>query len=485
MDVIDAQATQQMPTLPLPPTEISHVTEELYKKNFELAEKNKTLLILRKIDDIILSSLTDVQAIAQKVTNVLAENEIFPVARIYLVENENKVIRQLTISQTEPVENAEKTLGITFQKLLVPLTDEKNLLVQAVHEEKRKATHSLFDVLTPMFSEEQARKIQDIFGIRSTLVLPLIARGQVIGILTVNMSEDYEKLSAYDEDLLTRLVDLIGIALDKALLYKEVEEANEKLRALDKLKDEFISITSHELRTPMNTAKSYLWMVLNKANSLPEEKKKVYLERAYLSSKRLIFLVNDMLNISRIESGRILLMPGIIPYEHLVREAENEFVEKAKEKHITFTVNAGKLSDVYGDKEKIREILLNLFSNAIKYTQESGTITVTISQKDAKWIETAVKDNGRGFKIEDAGKLFTKFGRLHNSLTDVAEQDGTGLGLYIAKQFTELSGGKIWADSKGEGKGSTFTFTIPVYNGQKIIASQESAPNLQTTSLSS
>jgi signal transduction histidine kinase len=232
------------------------------------------------------------------------------------------------------------------------------------------------------------------------------------------------------------------------------------LKALDKLKDEFISLAAHELRTPMTAIKSYLWMIMNKDATLDAEKKKLYMERVYSSTERLLTLVNDMLDVSRLESGRLKLTPldfSLLPLSH---EVVDEFAAKIVERKQTLSVVDSTVPSVLADRDKIHEVLLNLIGNAIKYTPEGGTIKVSFKENNGM-VETAITDTGKGISKEDLERLFQKFGRLDNRLVSVGEAGGTGLGLYICKQLVELSGGKIWVTSEVD-KGSVFSFSLPI-----------------------
>lgn len=447
--------------------ELEHINQEMYKKNLELAERNKTLALLRKIDEIILSTVTDTKQIAQQVANVVVEEAGFKVVVVLLIDKKENVLVRLAVSETASIKEVEKQFNRTFHGLKTPLTEDANLVVRATKERVMQVTHDLFDVLTPHFTPDDAKKIQEILGVASALVYPLIVRGEVIGAMIVSTGQNEESLSPYERDLVARLSGVIGIAMDNALLYEEIQDANEKLKALDKLKDEFLSLATHELRTPMTAIKSYLWMIMNRAQGLDEAKKKLYMDRVYHSTERLLNLVNELLNVSRIESGRLTLTPAMFDILGLTREVTDEFTARVGDRKQILTIKEAQTPQVYADKDKIHEVLLNLIGNAIKYTPEGGTITVGFSHKESM-VEVSIADTGRGISKEDMGKLFTKFGRLDNTLVAIGETGGSGLGLYISKQLIELSGGKIWVESE-VGKGSTFIFSLPAHPSQAIV----------------
>ena len=311
-----------------------------------------------------------------------------------------------------------------------------------------------------------------------TLAVPLSVKGGEIGILLLGEKASGDLYSSEDLDVLGILAPEMAVAIQNAESFeeirrfsitlqeevdratKELRDANEKLRVLDKLKDEFLSLATHELRTPMTAIKSYLWMIINRAATLDEEKKKLYMDRVYHSTERLINLVNELLNVSRIESGRLKLTPGQMDIVALSHEVADELSAKVNERSLTLTINDVKLPNVFADQDKIHEVLLNLIGNGIKFTERGG-ITVSFKEENGM-VETAITDTGRGINKEDIGKLFQKFGRLDNTLVAIGETGGSGLGLYICKQLVELSGGKIWVDSQLD-RGTTFTFSLPIF----------------------
>jgi len=240
----------------------------------------------------------------------------------------------------------------------------------------------------------------------------------------------------------------------------QLSQANSRLKELSLLKDEFVSIASHELRTPMTAIKSYLWLVLNRAKNLDEKTKK-HLQIAYESTERTITLVKDMLTVSRIEGNRLDVNFSAFDLKELASQMVEELKIKANEKKIKLALRPFSEDLVInGDKDKIGEVFQNIIGNALKFTPDEGNIEVYFQKRD-KMVEVNISDNGPGIPKKDISRLFQKFSRLGNSLSEMAETPGTGLGLYIAKQIVGLHKGKIWVESI-VGKGSTFTFSLPL-----------------------
>lgn len=245
-------------------------------------------------------------------------------------------------------------------------------------------------------------------------------------------------------------------------------------REVDRMKTEFVSLVSHELRTPLTSIKGYTEMVLDGDAGEVNEEVEEYLGIVYNNAERLVALVNDLLDISRIESGRIQLKSETVDLDQVMQIVITSMQQKIKEKgqHLSVDIDEEAMS-VHGDKDKLIQVLTNYVSNAYKYTQAGGDIRIEIT-KQGDFARVAVIDNGYGISTEDQERLFTRFYRVDNSIT--REIGGTGLGLSIVKQLIELQGGEVGVKST-PGEGSTFFFTIPLAEGTtKPVVAEAVAP---------
>jgi len=266
----------------------------------------------------------------------------------------------------------------------------------------------------------------------------------------------------------------------------KLSSANDRLRTLDNAKSEFISIASHQLRTPLAAIKGFVSLLLEDSYGKLEEKQKDVLRKVYVSNDRLVTLVEDLLNISRIESGRMefKLMPWKV--ENICQEVMDTFIPKAKDLglYLDYKKPETDLPEVMIDGTKVREVISNMVDNALKYTPKGG-VTVRVEQdeislytldknadkEDTKIIGPVVRvivsDTGIGVPVTELPYLFAKFSRGK----DISRLNtgGTGLGLYVGRAMIKNNGGKIWAESDGEGTGSRFIIEIPVNQSAELL----------------
>src|SRR6056297_163869 len=230
-------------------------------------------------------------------------------------------------------------------------------------------------------------------------------------------------------------------------------------KRIQKMKTEFVSVAAHQLRTPLSAIKWTLEMLLEgDVGSLTEEQKK-FVIKTFKSNERMISLINDLLNVSRIEEGRYLYERKTIDVKKIIKNLIENNKEDLKRKDINLIYKKPKRkTNIIGDKEKIRLAIQNLIDNAVKYTLEGGEIIIELEEEE-KNIKFSIQDDGIGISEKQHPRIFSKFFRSKTAVR--RETEGSGLGLFIAKNIIEAHGGEIWFDSK-EGEGSTFYFKLPL-----------------------
>jgi signal transduction histidine kinase len=311
---------------------------------------------------------------------------------------------------------------------------------------------------------------RELFGVRGVLAAIFVATVGLFLAIDLLLFTDRAVIQVFKGAVIV-LILCFGYVLVRSVQREirqreRLEEIAEELRRSDEAKTEFISIASHQLRTPLNAIQGYLSLFLEGVYGKLDEKKRQPMERLYRSSQRLIHLVNELLGISRIQMGKIELEIVEVDLCEVVKSVVDELRMVAEEKGIGLLASCPTdgVPAVAGDKQKLRDCVLNLVDNAIRYT-EKGSVEVSL-RREVNDLIVRVKDTGPGLDAEEARTLFESFQRGQVGRKNWAE--GSGLGLYIAKEFIALHGGAIWAESPGKGLGTTFFIRIPL--GAKKLA---------------
>jgi GAF domain-containing protein/anti-sigma regulatory factor (Ser/Thr protein kinase) len=314
------------------------------------------------------------------------------------------------------------------------------------------------DITVPGAHESRLRENLIESGIRAVLAVPMVREGRLIGSLVVSRNRPGD-FPAETIELLRTFATQSALAIQNARLFREIEDKSRQLEAASRHKSEFLANMSHELRTPLNAVIGFSEVLLQRMFGALNDKQDEYLKDIYASGQHLLSLINDILDLSKIEAGRMELAPA--PF-HLPTALENGVTlvkERAGRHGIALQLDIDpRLGELVGDERKVKQVLLNLLSNAVKFTPEGGRISLKARRKDGA-VEIAVTDTGIGIASEDQAAIFEEFRQVGSDET--RKQEGTGLGLTLAKKFVELHGGRLWVESE-PGRGSTFTFTLPV-----------------------
>ena len=307
------------------------------------------------------------------------------------------------------------------------------------------------------FTGTSVRPLITRFGYRSLLSVPLLREQQILGGLTVLRRQTGE-FKPEVVNLLQTFATQSALAIQNARLFREIEEKSRQIEAANRHKSEFLANMSHELRTPLNAIIGFSEVLQEKLFGDLNEKQAEYTDDILTSGQHLLSLINEILDLSKVEAGRMELELSSFDLPLAIDNARTFVRERAVKHGITLDVDVDdRLGEYVGDERKIKQILLNLLSNAVKFTPEGGRITIT-ANKTENSAEISVSDTGIGIPPAEQPTIFEEFRQVGGDYAH--KKEGTGLGLTLAKKFVELHGGKIWVESE-VGKGSTFSFTLP------------------------
>lgn len=334
---------------------------------------------------------------------------------------------------------------------------------------------------------------------RAFALIPLVVQGQAVGVLGADRKYTRRPLDAATLEFLQLFASQAAVGIENARLYeeqrlaaihleakiedrtRELKVTNVQLEAASRHKSEFLANISHELRTPLNAILGFSELLRDQAFGSVTEKQGRYIGHIHSSGKHLLALINDLLDLSKVEEGKIALRPEVFVLHEALTAALTEIRLQAEAKQLQIELQVDPaLTTLTADPIRLKQIVLNLLSNAVKFTPEGGAVIVSAhigsrggvstegSRLDPKpytlypgeFIEIAVADTGIGIKAEDLPKLFQPFTQLESPVT--MRNQGTGLGLALTKRLVELHGGQIVAASEGEGRGSTFTVCLPL-----------------------
>jgi signal transduction histidine kinase len=298
---------------------------------------------------------------------------------------------------------------------------------------------------------------RDLGGFHTLLGVPMLRDGAPVGVLTL-MRNQVRPFTEKEIALVSTFADQAAIAIENVRLFDEIQEKSHQLEEASAHKSRFLANMSHELRTPLNAILGYTELIQDAVYGEPPEKMKTVLERISRNGKHLLGLINDVLDLSKIEAGQLVLTLDDYSIRDVVHGVYGAVENLAASKKLAFKIDMPKdLPPGRGDERRLTQVLLNLVGNAIKFTDQ-GEITIKASAENGDYT-LAVRDTGPGISEADQQKLFQEFQQADNSITKA--KGGTGLGLAISKRIIEMHGGRIWVDS-APGQGSTFSLTLPI-----------------------
>lgn len=456
-----ARLTPRTPSHKKLERDLEHITQEMYRRNKELADTNRTLLLLRTIDNLVLGSHDSIKVLSAQITDAIAANTDYPLVAIYgdsflgtdhleaygVSTDSNSAIDQPALEDIKPTAHHQ-----WFR------STKKNSLISLVHIDPKELS---FYLGCSIKTAEQLKS----GAIKSVYLAKLVARQKLVGVMAVGSDGPAADFGSSDLGLLERLAEAVGVALDNKLLFEEnqqvlaqLKKANSRLKELDQTKDEFISMASHQLRTPLTTIKGYLSMVLEGDVGPVNKNERKMIQQAFDGAERMVFLISDLLNVSRLQSGKFVIDNKPTDLAKMVETEVSQLKETAEHHNLKLTLKKSpKFPTLNLDDTKIRQVIMNFLDNSIYYTPAGGSIDVALEATD-KEITYTVTDTGLGVPKAEQHHLFSKFYRAGNARK--MRPDGTGLGLFMAKKVIVAQGGAIIFKST-EGKGSTFGFSFP------------------------
>ncbi|MDJ0534738.1 MAG: ATP-binding protein [Xenococcaceae cyanobacterium MO_207.B15] len=427
--------------------------------------------------------------------HLLNEAEMFPLSSsnshlpIYsyqkiLTQIAHKIRRSLNLETIwqQTVNSLGEVFSVSRCLILSYNVKSQKLTVEAeYHQPELISVLSLsFDVQTEPYFEQALSSpnpiavdqlVLDASGAKSILVAPTSYNNQSNALICLQECDRYRSWTTTEIELVKELAEHVGTAIAHARLYQELEIASIQAEEANRLKSDFLANTSHELRTPLNGIIGFLKLLLEGMADNPDEQRE-FIQEAYKSSIHLLNLINDILDIAKIEAGKMELELTEIELEELFQDVDNLIRTQAEQKNLNFQLKyPATLTPitVYGNYQRLLQIMLNLVGNAIKFTHEGGiVITAEVVAKKILGtpqnfpgiVKISVADTGIGVSLEKQDKLFENFFQVDGSRTK--SYGGTGLGLAISQKLVEAMGGTISFYSMGEGLGSTVIFTVPL-----------------------
>jgi signal transduction histidine kinase len=315
-------------------------------------------------------------------------------------------------------------------------------------------------------TDEPASILNEIIlraGYRARMVAPLLRGENIVGMLVVRRRTPGE-FAKNTVDLIKTFAAQSALAIQNARLFHEIEDKSRQLEEASQHKSQFLANMSHELRTPLNAILGYTELMADGAYGEPSEKMLGILKRLEANGRHLLGLINDVLDLSKVEAGQLVLELSDYTVQDIAQTVRSTLEPLAADKKLAFKVEmATELPAGRGDGRRLTQVLINLVGNAIKFT-DAGEVAIKAEANNGSFY-VSIRDTGPGISAADQAKLFQEFQQADNAIT--RKKGGTGLGLAISKRIIEMHGGRIWVESQ-VGRGSTFTFTLPVSVEQQV-----------------
>ena len=457
------------------------IAEKLYEQNLELAIKNKTFSLLEKLYQTSVVNLTPEETGRQIVDDICKDLNL-EFAGVFVFKKETDDLTPLAFSESERLRKILDERGISFQDIKIPNISHDGFFKPTIYNQTDNITNNFEEVWNGFLEPEYSAELKTVAHIKTTLLQPLIIDREVFGALIMGFNRDYNTLNTFEKASIKSFITVIALLINKAYLYKylqdsyEVEKkayavekrANEELKELDNVKNQFLMTIQHHLRTPLTSMRGYSELLLSGSFGKIPKKIEEVVKRFEVSTVNLIKMVNDFLDVTQFQLGKgmVNLKDGVDLSPVLAEIVGDEKLEASK-KGIYLKLETPKEPClIKADESKLKAAVVNVFDNCVKYTNQGGVAVTLKVENDLAKIQ--IKDTGMGIAKERLANLFNNtFQRGEEAKKTFVS--GKGIGLYLAGKIVAAHGGKIWAESEGEGKGSTFNIELPIGKESAVV----------------
>jgi signal transduction histidine kinase len=457
-------------------TKIAHYFTQVRERLLEA--RNKELTALHQMSNTI-KSMVSLESVLMEVLHGVIKGLEFDLTLLMLFDKENNIIRCYPPKDNPIVKKVTELLGFPMESISLPVSSIENTAFRSIRQNQiifRRDISELVVGLKPNIPQEYVLRIQNEFNLKKVVGVPLVTEGEIIGALFSFTTSPF--IGERMVQTLESFANQAAMAIQTAQLISELKKKNLALIEANRVKSEFLATMSHELRTPLTAIIGFSELLMEGVMGELNEEQKDSVKEVLNNGANLLDMINNLLDLAKVDSGKMELSRSQFDLGDLLTRVGHTIASLIQRKRHEFSVYIQeKIPVMFADEKRIQQVVLNLLSNAIKFTPDGGGIkiegrffeTVTDARKEGLYIKEGlsfrngfylvrVADTGIGIKSEHLESIFDIFSQVDSSAT--RSYEGTGLGLALAKQFVELHGGAIWAESLF-GKGATFTFVVP------------------------
>ncbi|HWP56444.1 MAG TPA: ATP-binding protein [Candidatus Acidoferrales bacterium] len=423
-----------------------------------LKQRNRELQVLRSISETVLGSL-ELKSVLDRILDQAITSGAFDLGNIRLLDAGGETLRVVAARGYRNPDNIARHRALSRTAASAKSRFGDRIFREPCIEENVQTTSGLRTLKKE--------------GVEAVIEVPVRADHEVIGLLQL-ASRTPRRFKPEEINLLLTIGNQLGLAVQKAQLYEQTRKQAQELEEANRIQADFTAMMAHDLRSPLSNQIAVAEMLKEGLFGAVSEEQKKWLERLKGNAASMVELINDFLDLSKLESGRIDLVLEAVALEKLIDKAVENFEILARDKRIALQrALFAELPEIVGDARRLDQVFTNLLSNAVKFTNEGGTIEVGARLR-GEAVEVYVADTGIGIPKDEIGSLFKKYRQTTSGR--LSAHKGTGLGLVICKMIVEAHGGAIWVESE-EGKGTTFYFTLPA-RGAKAPGRQETGPEV-------